>query len=95
MRPTILTYLIDPSAISAFLGVALPDVQVFARRLVENRCWTADGKIAVGADNPNALSVSIGVTDQRLLRRMTKRVGVALRYQRENGLAKSSQGPAT
>ena len=31
--------------------------------------------------------------DQRLLRLMTKRVGVALRHQRENGLTKASQGP--
>ena len=31
--------------------------------------------------------------DQRLLRLMTKRVGVALRGQRENGAVKSQQGP--
>jgi hypothetical protein len=30
--------------------------------------------------------------DEKLLRKMTKRVGVALRTQRENGLTKSSQG---
>ncbi|MEJ2377429.1 MAG: hypothetical protein P8Y53_15485 [Pseudolabrys sp.] len=31
--------------------------------------------------------------DQRLLRIMTKRVGVALRLQRENGVVRSEQGP--
>lgn len=31
--------------------------------------------------------------DQRLLRLMTKRVGVALRHQRDNGLVRSSDGP--
>jgi hypothetical protein len=32
-------------------------------------------------------------SDQRLLRLMTKRVGVALRGQRENGLVRCEQGP--
>jgi hypothetical protein len=32
-------------------------------------------------------------SDQRLLRLMTKRVGVALRGQRENGLVRCDQGP--
>ena|SRR5947207_14822342 len=32
-------------------------------------------------------------SDQRLLRLMTKRVGVALRGQRENGVVRSAQGP--
>lgn len=32
-------------------------------------------------------------SDQRLLRLMTKRVGVALRGQRENGVVKCEQGP--
>src|SRR5258705_914714 len=32
-------------------------------------------------------------SDQRLLRLMTKRVGVALRIQRENGAVKCDQGP--
>jgi hypothetical protein len=32
-------------------------------------------------------------SDQRLLRLMTKRVGVALRIQRDNGVVKSEQGP--
>jgi hypothetical protein len=32
-------------------------------------------------------------SDQRLLRLMTKRVGVALRIQRENGLVRCEQGP--
>lgn len=32
-------------------------------------------------------------SDQRLLRLMVKRVGVALRIQRENGTAKAEQGP--
>lgn len=32
-------------------------------------------------------------SDQRLLRLMTKRVGVALRIQRDNGAAKCDQGP--
>jgi hypothetical protein len=32
-------------------------------------------------------------SDQRLLRLMTKRVGVALRGQRENGVVKCDQGP--
>ena len=32
-------------------------------------------------------------TDQRLMRLMTKRVGVALRTQRENGVVRSDQGP--
>ncbi len=32
-------------------------------------------------------------SDQRLLRLMTKRVGVALRGQRENGIARCEQGP--
>ena len=32
-------------------------------------------------------------SDKRLLRLMGKRVGVALRYQRDNGLVKSEQGP--
>ena len=32
-------------------------------------------------------------SDQRLLRLMTKRVGVALRGQRENGLFRCDQGP--
>ena len=31
--------------------------------------------------------------DQKLLRLMTKRVGVALRTQRENGTVTSDQGP--
>ena len=31
--------------------------------------------------------------DQKLLRLMTKRVGVALRTQRENGVVRSAQGP--
>ena len=31
--------------------------------------------------------------DQRLLRTMTKRVGVALRIQRDNGAVTSEQGP--
>lgn len=31
--------------------------------------------------------------DQRLLRLMTKRVGVALRRQRDNGVVRSAQGP--
>jgi len=31
--------------------------------------------------------------DQKLLRLMTKRVGVALRTQRENGAVRSEQGP--
>jgi hypothetical protein len=31
--------------------------------------------------------------DQRLLRLMTKRVGVALRGQRENGAVRAAQGP--
>lgn len=31
--------------------------------------------------------------DQKLLRLMTKRVGVALRTQRENGMVRSEQGP--
>jgi hypothetical protein len=50
---------IDPSTISAFTGVALPDVQVFARRLLENRCWTADGRITVASDDPDTWSVSV------------------------------------
>jgi hypothetical protein len=49
----------DPLAISAFTGVALRDVQMFAHRLLENRCWRADGKIAVGSDDPDAWSVSV------------------------------------
>ena len=32
-------------------------------------------------------------SDQRLLRLMTKRVGVALRGQRENGVVRADQGP--
>jgi hypothetical protein len=32
-------------------------------------------------------------SDQRLLRLMTKRVGVALRGQRENGVVRCDQGP--
>ena len=32
-------------------------------------------------------------SDQRLLRLMTKRVGVALRGQRENGIVRCDQGP--
>ena len=32
-------------------------------------------------------------SDQRLLRLMTKRVGVALRGQKENGLVRGDQGP--
>ena len=31
--------------------------------------------------------------DQKLLRLMTKRVGVALRGQRDNGVVRSAQGP--
>jgi hypothetical protein len=31
--------------------------------------------------------------DQRLLRLMSKRVGLALRTQKENGLVRSEQGP--
>ena len=31
--------------------------------------------------------------DQKLLRLMTKRVGVALRIQRDNGVVRSEQGP--
>ena len=34
-------------------------------------------------------------SDQRLLRLMTKRVGVALRGQRDNGVVVASQGPGT
>jgi hypothetical protein len=36
---------------------------------------------------------ALNTSDQRLLRLMTKRVSVALRYQRNNGLVKAEQGP--
>jgi hypothetical protein len=36
---------------------------------------------------------ALNESDQRLLRLMTKRVGVALRVQRENGVVRCDQGP--
>jgi len=36
---------------------------------------------------------ALDAQDQRLLRLMTKRVGVCLRHQRDNGLTKAIQGP--
>ncbi len=38
-------------------------------------------------------SVPLGRNNQRLLRLMTKRVGVALRLQRDKGGVRSEQGP--
>jgi hypothetical protein len=39
------------------------------------------------------ISRALDKSDQKLLRVMTKRVGVALRIQRENGVVQSTQGP--
>lgn len=39
------------------------------------------------------ISRALDKSDQKLLRLMSKRVGVALRTQRENGIVKASEGP--
>lgn len=39
------------------------------------------------------VSRALDKSDQKLLRLMTKRVGVALRIQRDNGVVKAEQGP--
>jgi hypothetical protein len=39
------------------------------------------------------ISRALDKRDQKLLRLMTKRVGVALRIQRDNGVVVSDQGP--
>ena len=39
------------------------------------------------------VSRALDKSDQRLLKLMTKRVGVALRHQRNNGVARSIEGP--
>jgi hypothetical protein len=44
-------------------------------------------------DGKQAFASALDKSDQHLLRLMTKRVGVALRGQRENGLVRCDQGP--
>jgi hypothetical protein len=50
---------IDPLPISRFTGVPLPRVRQFAERLLANRRWTTDGKIAVDSDDPDDLPVAM------------------------------------
>lgn len=35
---------------------------------------------------------AMDIADERMVRKMTKRTGVALRYQRENGVVRSQEG---